>query len=71
MAIATALAEMQQPVTSVAIVGIISSTVLTLHVLPALCRLFRKHSKRASPGDEDSLGSKTFLREPNPPTSVN
>jgi cobalt-zinc-cadmium resistance protein CzcA len=49
MAIATgAGAEVQRPLATVVIGGIISSTVLTLLVLPALYVLFRKETARAS-----------------------
>lgn len=45
MAVATgAGAEVQRPLATVVIGGIVSSTMLTLLVLPALCVLFRKNS---------------------------
>lgn len=48
MAIATgAGAEVQRPLATVVIGGIISSTILTLLVLPALCALFRKDAPSA------------------------
>jgi cobalt-zinc-cadmium resistance protein CzcA len=50
MAVATgAGAEVQRPLATVVIGGIISSTILTLLVLPALYALFRKESPRAAP----------------------
>ena len=50
MAIATgAGAEVQRPLATVVIGGIISSTILTLLVLPALYSLFHR-DKRVSPG---------------------
>jgi cobalt-zinc-cadmium resistance protein CzcA len=49
MAIATgAGAEVQRPLATVVIGGIISSTILTLLVLPALYVLFRKDPEPAS-----------------------
>jgi cobalt-zinc-cadmium resistance protein CzcA len=53
MAIATgAGAEVQRPLATVVIGGIISSTVLTLLVLPALYVLFRKETEAAADSDE-------------------
>lgn len=53
MAIATgAGAEVQRPLATVVIGGIISSTVLTLLVLPALYVLFRKEAEEAADPDE-------------------
>ncbi|OYX00524.1 MAG: CusA/CzcA family heavy metal efflux RND transporter, partial [Rhizobiales bacterium 32-66-8] len=50
MALATgAGAEVQRPLATVVIGGIISSTILTLLVLPALYVLFRRESEKAEP----------------------
>ena len=55
MAIATgAGAEVQRPLATVVIGGIISSTILTLLVLPALYVLFRKDSKPARADDSSA-----------------
>jgi cobalt-zinc-cadmium resistance protein CzcA len=55
MAIATgAGAEVQRPLATVVIGGIISSTILTLLVLPALYALFRKDSDPVSIQGEDA-----------------
>jgi heavy metal efflux system protein len=55
MAIATgAGAEVQRPLATVVIGGIISSTILTLLVLPALYILFRKDSKPARTDDSSA-----------------
>ena len=55
MAIATgAGAEVQRPLATVVIGGIISSTILTLLVLPALYALFRKDSEPVSVEIEDA-----------------
>lgn len=49
MALATGPgAEVQRPLATVVIGGILSSTLLTLLVLPALYRMFNRHSKPAS-----------------------
>ena len=57
MAIATgAGAEVQRPLATVVIGGIISSTILTLLVLPALYVLFRKDSEPA-PADDELVAS--------------
>ncbi len=56
MAIATgAGAEVQRPLATVVIGGIISSTVLTLLVLPALYVLFRKDSPISYEAEESRL----------------
>lgn len=56
MAIATgAGAEVQRPLATVVIGGIISSTILTLLVLPALYILFRKDSKPAPTVEERAV----------------
>jgi cobalt-zinc-cadmium resistance protein CzcA len=59
MAVATgAGAEVQRPLATVVIGGIISSTVLTLLVLPALYALFRKeHPELARPGGPVAVSS--------------
>ena len=50
MALATGPgAEVQRPLATVVIGGIISSTILTLLVLPALYVLFRRESEQAEP----------------------
>jgi cobalt-zinc-cadmium resistance protein CzcA len=50
MAIATgAGAEVQRPLATVVIGGIVSSTILTLLVLPALYTLFRRDAVVAGP----------------------
>ena len=55
MAIATgAGAEVQRPLATVVIGGIISSTILTLLVLPALYVLFRR--ERSEPVNQFSVG---------------
>ena len=55
MAIATgAGAEVQRPLATVVIGGVISSTILTLLVLPALYILFRKDSKPARADDSSA-----------------
>ncbi|MFG1260577.1 CusA/CzcA family heavy metal efflux RND transporter [Xanthobacter flavus] len=52
MAIATGPgAEVQRPLATVVIGGIVSSTILTLLVLPALYVLFRREPKPAAPAD--------------------
>lgn len=57
MAIATgAGAEVQRPLATVVIGGIISSTILTLLVLPALYVIFRKDSEPA-PADDELIAS--------------
>ena len=59
MAVATgAGAEVQRPLATVVIGGIISSTILTLLVLPALYALFRKeHPELARPGGPVAVSS--------------
>jgi cobalt-zinc-cadmium resistance protein CzcA len=58
MAIATgAGAEVQRPLATVVIGGIISSTILTLLVLPALYVLFRKETAPASKQDDTAVSS--------------
>jgi cobalt-zinc-cadmium resistance protein CzcA len=58
MAIATgAGAEVQRPLATVVIGGIISSTILTLLVLPALYVLFRKDSAPAPRPENDVDGA--------------
>ena len=60
MAIATgAGAEVQRPLATVVIGGIISSTVLTLLVLPALYMLFRKDSAPVVEREEDEIPEST------------
>jgi cobalt-zinc-cadmium resistance protein CzcA len=44
-------AEVQRPLATVVIGGIVSSTILTLLVLPALYVLFRRETKAAAPAD--------------------
>ena len=57
MALATGTgAEVQRPLATVVIGGIISSTILTLLVLPALYVLFRKDSEPA-PADDELVAS--------------
>ena len=56
MALATGTgAEVQRPLATVVIGGIVSSTCLTLFVLPALYRLVMREAVR--PGDDDLLGA--------------
>ena len=43
--------EVQRPLATVVIGGILSSTMLTLFVLPALCRIADRQSKRRTPAD--------------------
>ncbi len=66
MAIATgAGAEVQRPLATVVIGGIISSTLLTLIVLPALYRLFAKSSKQAlSRGENELFDNELSENEP-------
>jgi cobalt-zinc-cadmium resistance protein CzcA len=60
MAIATgAGAEVQRPLATVVIGGIVSSTMLTLLVLPALYMLFRKDSEPASESEGDDAIKET------------
>jgi cobalt-zinc-cadmium resistance protein CzcA len=60
MAIATgAGAEVQRPLATVVIGGIISSTVLTLLVLPALYMLFRKDSVLVVEREENEISEST------------
>jgi cobalt-zinc-cadmium resistance protein CzcA len=55
MAVATgAGAEVQRPLATVVIGGVISSTILTLLVLPALYVLFRR--ERSEPVNQFSVG---------------
>jgi heavy metal efflux system protein len=57
MAIATgAGAEVQRPLATVVIGGVISSTILTLLVLPALYALFRR--ERSEPVNQFSVGER-------------
>jgi heavy metal efflux system protein len=56
MAIATgAGAEVQRPLATVVIGGIISSTILTLLVLPALYLLFRRNSQPVAADEEGGI----------------
>jgi cobalt-zinc-cadmium resistance protein CzcA len=60
MAIATgAGAEVQRPLATVVIGGIISSTMLTLLVLPALYMLFRKDSVPVVEREENEISEST------------
>mgnify|MGYP000666263873 CR=1 FL=1 len=55
MALATGTgAEVQRPLATVVIGGIISSTILTLLVLPALYRMFHRDQPPAARPDEDT-----------------
>jgi heavy metal efflux system protein len=55
MALATGTgAEVQRPLATVVIGGIISSTILTLLVLPALYRMFHRDRPLAARTDEDT-----------------
>ena len=60
MAIATGTgAEVQRPLATVVIGGIVSSTLLTLVVLPALYRVFhRERSTHEAPEGRDGRGSR-------------
>ena len=68
MAIATGTgAEVQRPLATVVIGGLITSTALTLFLLPAVCGLVLRRRKAAQDnraiGDEStSLGRKTDVR---------
>ncbi len=60
MAIATGTgAEVQRPLATVVIGGIVSSTLLTLVVLPALYRLWHRREKSPPPIAKDSKSSST------------
>jgi cobalt-zinc-cadmium resistance protein CzcA len=60
MALATgAGAEVQRPLASVVIGGIISSTILTLLVLPALYTLFRRDAVAADVLPQTALGERS------------
>jgi cobalt-zinc-cadmium resistance protein CzcA len=64
MAIATgAGAEVQRPLATVVIGGIVSSTILTLLVLPALYVLFRKDSEPAPANDLSATASSSGRRQ--------
>ncbi len=55
-------AEVQRPLATVVIGGIISSTILTLLVLPALYRMFHKHGDfKPADFNESNLAPKTAL----------
>jgi hypothetical protein len=56
MALATGTgAEVQKPLATVVIGGLVSSTLLTLVVLPALYRLFERKQKLATPGTKSAV----------------
>ena len=56
MALATGTgAEVQKPLATVVIGGLVSSTLLTLVVLPALYRLFERKQKQETPGKKPAM----------------
>ena len=60
MALATGTgAEVQKPIATVVIGGLITATLLTLIVLPALYELFSKKKKKAEPVNNELFISKT------------
>ncbi len=52
-------AEVQRPLATVVIGGIISSTILTLLVLPALYRMFHRHGDLKQPDFHEPIATPT------------
>lgn len=59
MALATGTGQVQKPIATVVIGGLITATALTLVVLPALYKLFAKKKKQPEP-----VNTELFVSEP-------